>query len=266
MVYNLNVHCEWLMLQFTLCYQMQRFLLFFLFFVFLGRHWMPFPLNFWPSGHLTSVLYFKGDKWTFLKVRLIKVPLDSREHKETNIKTKHICMNVGKLYLTKTDFVRLQGTPLMDGHLLRGKIQAWGSIEILVIHASAYCSVRKKIASVPVSMWSFYSTSQSFILYWWKLLSVVLYFFLKFLQKWKPSFVMIQETVHIVIIFLFFFISHCEAVSPETNAALVFGVDEGRSWSIKDSPGRQTETTGDRTPHRGSKFNSSLNNNSMKLV
>lgn len=46
-----------------------------------------------------------------------------------------------------------------------------------------------------------------------------------------------------------------EAGSPETNAALVFGVDEGCSWPIKDSPGWQTAMIGDRTPRRGYTFN-----------
>lgn len=97
------------------------------------------PLNFWPSGHCTSVLFFKGCKWTLLKARLIKVPLDSREHKKTNIKTKHIFIYVGKQCLAW--FCEISGFPQLDSNAFS---EVKHKLEILVIHATAYCSMRKK--------------------------------------------------------------------------------------------------------------------------
>lgn len=92
-----------------------------------------------PSGHLTSVLCFKGHVWTFLKVSLIKGPSDSRGHKNRQNK--------------KTKRVRRQSHIWHEQILLSGNVfDGWtpspspntGSIQILAIHASADCSMRKK--------------------------------------------------------------------------------------------------------------------------
>lgn len=170
-----------------------------------------FPLNLGPSGHLACVLYFKGYKWTFLKARLIKVPLDSREHKETNIKT--ICMYVGKTYLAWADFVRFQGVSLMDGHLLRGKIQAWGSVQILVIHASTYCSMRKKQPLIVFDRFFFFFFNPSELSS--PLIEIMIRSFVFFSEVSLEIKALLCHDLRSVVIYR-------EAVRPETNAALVF--------------------------------------------
>lgn len=107
-------------------------------------------------------------------------------------------MYVGKTYLAWADFVRFQGMSLMDGHLLRGKIQAWGSVQILVIHASTYCSMRKKQPQIAFDRFFLFLSLSALFFFDWNYDQKFCIFFTSFSGNKSPPLSWFKKRGHLL--------------------------------------------------------------------